>query len=88
MVVDVGCRKVPCSAALQEWEAALCAYELAAARFFAAGYLAPDAHQPAPDHALDRGAVERLLELRWAEECAQRRYVQACREADTEGAPG
>src|SRR5256885_2040832 len=56
MVVDVGRRKVARLAALQEWEGALCAYELAAAPFFAAGYLAPDAHQPAPDHALDRGA--------------------------------
>jgi hypothetical protein len=68
-------------AALQDWEAALCAYELEAARFFAAGYLDPDADLPAVNEAVGAAAVDLLLGLRCAEEQALRRYVRACRQA-------
>jgi hypothetical protein len=64
--------------ALQEWEAALCAYELEAARFFAAGYLGQPDHLPAVPEALDQSELGSLLALRCAEERAMHRYVGMC----------
>jgi hypothetical protein len=60
------------TAAIEDWEASLCAYEVEAARLFAEGLRA--AGQVAPD----ADTLARLTELRTAEERAMRRFLDLC----------
>jgi hypothetical protein len=60
------------TAAIEAWEASLCAYEVEAARLFADGLRATEQAVP------DVSALLRLRELRAAEERAMRHYLDVC----------